>query len=184
MLFRSVASGDIRKVDIALRWNATIKHRTLKSENAKTERFTNIFDATRRLIQGKPDTRVQDMPVWDWWAHNAEERDIHLLQHHLPTYSTNLDTMADGMEILSVAESSQPERFDRSQLPYNVSMASLSLLLNTRTQDVQPLVPPAPIRANLDCHRYTSASCTSWTPTMFADVPSALRDQLPGIDPK
>ena len=148
--------GDVRQVALALRWNATRRLAPLPPPTITTQADRpppNAFEAARRLLRANPTSDG----AWRTWANHAEERDVDLLQAHLPTFATSLDALAYGLDALSFVRSVEPSRYETHslQVKFSLAAAGLATQLTTHARDVGALAPPARIRCAPDSRKGT-----------------------------
>lgn len=166
-----ILSGDIRRVRIALEFHIRTGH-ALESNN-HTDSTTNLnsFESARRLLLCKTSAST--------WAHNAEPRDVVLLQHHLPRYVDNdIDRLADAFDRLSEADVCQPSHFEQRDLhaSYPLHQVAHTIRLSSRAQDVGALVPPRRLPIKSDRERTTrDGDPRGWhLQSEWSEVPSLL----------
>lgn len=139
--------GDLRKMKLALVWNATIKHHL--QFQTKEHGYMNGFQSARRLLL-KHDQGHE-------WAASAEPRDISLLQHHIPNYvNGDGDTLVSVLNDVSLADVMVPYNYEQRRLASHVplTLVGASMHQHSLARDVGALVPPR--RVHTDSSRRSS----------------------------
>lgn len=125
--------GDLRRMSIALH----VFRETKCTRQLSGDVFTdNIFGSTRRLFL--------HLYTAQQWANDAEPRDVHLLQFHIPKYTTSIDDVCSSFDTLSCLDGMRPSRYEFQHVhdQYVPLCMALSTSLTIRARDVSALHPP------------------------------------------
>ena len=169
-----LVSGDLRRVTIALQWEALTK-RVLTAKVATVVAFQNSFHATQQLLLRKTSATR--------WASAAKPHDADLLREHLPKYvGEDIDLLSDALDYLSMCDVLAPSRFECSsaQIPFTMEVLGRATRRFSRARDVGALFPPARPTPTWGHTRGSPSEMDRrrpWTTREKIDVPTPLHDR-------
>ena len=110
----------------------------------------------------------------------AEDRDVALLQEHLPAHAADVRACALAAECFSLADATKPRNYELRGETHGAWIAAQAVRLTSRARDVGALAPRRPLPTKEPPSRSQRRGTETFRPLtreVWRDVPALLRDR-------